>query len=54
MALSDARYGGPPGQVRPSFMIIRDHLDELVGLFRDAPVFPGFKELLELGAVVAV
>jgi hypothetical protein len=55
MPLSDAFYGGPVGQwERPSFMIMRNYLDDLVRLPRDAPVFPGFKELLKLGAIVAV
>jgi hypothetical protein len=39
---------------RLGFTIMRDYLDDLVRLLRDAPVFPGFKELLKLGAVMAV
>ena len=36
------------------FVIMRIYLDDLVRLPRDAPIFPGFKELLKLGAVVVV
>ena len=35
-------------------MIMRNYLDDLIRLPRDTPVFSGFKELLKLGAVVAV
>lgn len=36
------------------FMIMRNYLNDLVRFLRDAPVFPGFKELLKPGAVVGV
>ena len=35
-------------------MMMGNYLDDLVRLLRDAPVFPGLKELLKLGSVVAV
>jgi len=39
---------------RHRFIIMRNYLDDRVRLPRDAPIFPGFKKLLKLGAVVAV
>jgi hypothetical protein len=54
MPRSDASYGWTcrSGE-RPGIVIIKNYLDDRVRLFRDALVFPGFEELLKLGAVVA-
>jgi hypothetical protein len=49
LSMVDLQVRGETG-----FMIMRNYLDDRVCLPRDAPVFPGFKKLLKLGAVVAV
>jgi hypothetical protein len=39
---------------RPGFVTMKIYLDDLVRHFRNAPVIPGLKELLELGTIVVV